>query len=400
MVMTYSQSNQSNREDTATAKDRMKHLLTDAMESTRDVRDQNALAAEMRILETVEVGVEAEEIIEKLKTVEKDSPKHIQRRVIHYFESLVDLDRNAFHAIRVFLNTDQELEYLNRLPGTKNDAPLRKGSFMAMVQPLPNIQQLRRPEFIMPQSMRLGMFEALYRIGGLEAEAILVEVLKTTARGIEVAHIDSYLSEMAPDKYVKPIVEAAYEILHSPPDMEDPSPVDKLTKAYLFAILVKYNDQRLIDLAKVNILDESGRLGATYAKYLVGALKADALPILFPLYRDNRLVNKWDRRALREMTIPYVGYSRDADELFKLAIDRAVKSEDKQAGHDLKLTLNAVMIFPKGERFDSIPIEVYKNRLDLIKWASFRLQDRQLHLNNAELFADHITKIILRKKRQ
>ncbi len=395
MVMTHNQPATPDREGPVTAKDRMEQLRSDANKRTREDRDQKAIGAGLQILDSLEVGIEAEEIIEKLKTVKIDSPKHIQRRIIHYFESLVDLDEEAIPAIQAFLNESVDLDFtkekfmlkylernnaslllsddsriqqrVNRSDVSDKDKP-GQVSFFKSLRPLPDLKRLIMPKFTLPYSMRFGMFEVLYRIGGKSAEDALLEALGKTVRGVEVALLDAYLESMMDGHNHRGFVlKAVKEVLADDPVIPDPTNIDHNSKLYLYSLLVKYNDKTQVNFAKKNIINSSGRLNPFAVKLLIASSGPDAMEHLHSLYTGGRLENQWDKRTLREMSLPYTGYNNHANNIMVQAIKDAQYRNDKYTEKDVILALNGAVLLPEGTDRFTVDLAVMENRLNLLK---------------------------------
>jgi hypothetical protein len=112
---------------------------------------------ETKVFESVDVGRSARELIENLKTVKANSPESIQRRSVHYLESLVDLGPKSVPAISAFLRERLDREFLTTrqalglqvTPFSKAEQ-LRRGITNPL--PRPNLNHVSSP------SLRLGCF--------------------------------------------------------------------------------------------------------------------------------------------------------------------------------------------------------------------------------------------------
>lgn len=79
-------------------------------------------------------------------------PNRQLKRLLHEFESLVDAGEAALPAIRAFLARNEDLEFQSGSPKGSRDG---------------NVPT----DFLLPPSLRLGLFDTLRRIGGPQAEA-------------------------------------------------------------------------------------------------------------------------------------------------------------------------------------------------------------------------------------
>src|SRR4051812_45676588 len=114
------------------------------------------------------------EIIEKLKAAKLGNSSRNIRIAIAQFESLIDAGTNALPAIREFLMQNQDVAYDSQGLGRS------KGSRI-------------QTDFVVPPSLRFGLFDAAKQIGGPDAEKLLGEVLSTTGRAVEVAYLATTL---------------------------------------------------------------------------------------------------------------------------------------------------------------------------------------------------------------
>ncbi|HUR59590.1 MAG TPA: hypothetical protein VM029_17865, partial [Opitutaceae bacterium] len=111
------------------------------------------------------------EILARLKAL-KVSPKQPQsiRQLIVELENLKAAGPAALPAIRELLSSGEDVDYDAAAKGNLRDGKVPS-------------------DFMVPPSLRLGLLEVVKNIGGAEAEALLVQELKTTGRGVEVAYL-------------------------------------------------------------------------------------------------------------------------------------------------------------------------------------------------------------------
>lgn len=149
---------------------------------------------------------------------------------------------------------------------------------------------------VMPISLRIGLIETLGRIGGLDAEAILVKTLRQTQVGVEVSIIDSQLTKLADDAehpYKDKVLSAAKYILLNPPDTTDavPGQLDSRAVGALWDILIRYKDTTFKDEAEKMLVTENG-LDRRALDYLTRVLEAQSVPILATVYYDANIENR------------------------------------------------------------------------------------------------------------
>ncbi|MBC8325587.1 MAG: hypothetical protein H8E27_08175 [Verrucomicrobia subdivision 3 bacterium] len=146
------------------------------------------------------------------------------------------------------------------------------------------------PQRVMPISLRIGLIETLGRIGGADAEAILVRTLKQTQVGVEVSLIDRQLTKLADGAehpYKDKVLSAAKYILRNPPDAANdiPGQLDMRAVGALWDILVRYKDTTFKDDAEKMLVTEEG-LNRRALDYLTRVLEAQSVPILATAYYD------------------------------------------------------------------------------------------------------------------
>jgi hypothetical protein len=290
--------------------------LSEALVQAR-ARANGVEIIETTVIESVK-GLSPREIIEKLGTVEANSPHFIQRRVVHYMEELLDHGPNAIPAIREFLAKKLDREYLTRkqtIVARIYSEEKRLSAMTVILRPLP------RPDlnFVWPPSLRLGLMVVLLQIGGDEAEAVLYQNLKKSASGAEIAWLDVILDRIRPGHYRDEVLEIAREIVSNPKKYELPDKgyLDLQSNQYLMGLLIKHRDTGLVELMRDKLVNDDGRLEGMPVRYLHGVLGSQSLAILYPLFRDRKVKEMWDRRALRDLMLRHVGIAPQADELFR-----------------------------------------------------------------------------------
>lgn len=149
---------------------------------------------------------------------------------------------------------------------------------------------------VMPISLRIGLIETLGRIGGLDAEAILVKTLRQTQVGVEVSLIDRQLTKLADGaehQYKDKVLSAAKYILLNPPDNTDavPGQLDSRAVGALWDILIRYKDTTFKDDAEKMLVTENG-LDRRALDYLTRVLEAQSVPILATIYYDANIENR------------------------------------------------------------------------------------------------------------
>lgn len=277
-----------------------------------------------------------EAIIEALQAMDQ-TDKRAKRKMVFHLESLVQWGDGALPAITAFMDKGIDMEFKpsgserdklrekedekvkkggdSKLKSAGKKKPSKDGKFRTGMawnyfRPFP------RPEGAIPATLRLGLLETAAYIGSETAEKLLLDVLGTTGRGVEVAYLEMLLQDMAPGKHLKKILEITREILANlPPLTDDAMSVDKETKGYLYAILVKYKDLVFVETAKTLLVTPDGKLDGYVLSYLRRVLGADAIPILQAVIQEDRLEEGVARYAIRDAALYYVGQSAQADRI-------------------------------------------------------------------------------------
>jgi hypothetical protein len=135
-------------------------------------------------------------------------------------------------------------------------------------------------------TMRMSMFDVVERIGGAEAEAILIENLEITARPAEIVHLDGNLERLAGDKYVKDILAAAKAVLANPPELDADMRADAGGTDALWGLLRKYEDDSFVDFAKEMLIDKDGKMHRPANDYLRQFLKDDIMKLYKEAYAN------------------------------------------------------------------------------------------------------------------
>ena len=331
----------------------------------KQLKQAQAKAGRVEVIETkIEVPIasalpSAESVIEKLTKLDA-SDKRTLRRAVYYLETLVDQGDAAIPAIRKFMAKDVDLDISASLSGRRSvkPQPNKKGDKKTVKKPKdPDKAERRasawnyfrpfpRMETDYPATLRLGLLEATHNIGTDQAEALLLEVLKSTARGIEVAFLELSLQELSPGEHLAKILKAARDILADMPALgEDAMEVDLQTKGYLYAILVKYKDLDFVETAKALLVTPDGSLDGHALSYLRQVLGADAIPILQTAISDNRITDGVAKYAVRDAALHYVGQNAQANQILmdvvREGLDRQVEGERFNWG-ELKVVYTAL----------------------------------------------------------
>lgn len=272
-----------------------------------------APAAPAPAVVTVTAKPDPEAIIARLLAFKSATPGQSQppnrqlKRVLHEFESLVDAGEAALPAIRAFLARNEDVELQGGTPKGSRDG---------------NVPT----DFLLPPSLRLGLFDALRRIGGAQAEALLADVLRTTARGVEVAYLARVLEEIAPGKHRDTAIAAAKDLLANP--VAEAAALDKNDRNYLYGVLAFFNDASQVAAAQGQLLAASGSLDRAALKYLERSLGEQVVPVVAQAYLDPRVTDPAVKEPLVRSALAFVGVNDQALQVFGQAVrDPALQGE-------------------------------------------------------------------------
>jgi hypothetical protein len=216
----------------------------------------------------------------------------------------------ALPVIQEFLKKNQDVDYSGDLINASGERISRSGASFAS-------RSVTRTDFIVPPSLRLGLVDVLEQVGTTEALQVLVEMLDTTGRGVEVAYIARVLQDEFPDQYRDNALKAAKDLLANPPKIDQPNRLDENSRAYLYSVLVMYNDTSFAEAAQNLLVSPEGRVDRQAMNYLSGALKDQAVPALYSAYKSERLTNATERSQILNTLLNFTGPSAQANEVFK-----------------------------------------------------------------------------------
>lgn len=309
----------------------------------RELREAKGKAGRVeQVTETVEVVKTVQktpkEILDKLMQLKPESTGNGRyatiREIIHHLESLSEIGPGALPSIRAFLKENVDVSYererqqqtdANGNPQTAggpggdrgNRGGPGGGGFGGPPPWANGGNELPRTEDYYPYSLRIGLFDVVKKIGGVEAETILAEALQTTGRGVEVAHLTQLLEDMAPNKYAALAISAAKDLLAHPLTIDNPTRLDEASETFLYAVLRKYNDTTFVPVAQQIAIQTDGRIDRSALGYLTGALKDQSVPMLYSMYNDARVTNNFDKMAIAGSVMNYVGMNATSDQMFR-----------------------------------------------------------------------------------
>ena len=261
-----------------------------------------------------------------------DEHRVLIRQVIRQFEEITSMGPDALPAIDRFL--DQGLDLL-----------LWENTSQITTRNWERGQIYLDPIF--PPSLRIGLFNSVRHIGKRngthiqECEQIILKVLSTTGRSLEVAYLALVLDDLSKDQHTDAYLQAAHELLldfyNKRPktadgilmaqDEREVSYLDRQNKWMLWNILRKNKDTTFMNQAKRELLFEYNRkekkdgqeievahtgIDRSVMGYLTGVLGKDAMPILRDVYETPNLDDRV-RSEIRKTAVNYIGVSEDSN---------------------------------------------------------------------------------------
>jgi hypothetical protein len=222
----------------------------------------------------------------------------------------------------------------------------------------------RPPDFVLPPSLRLGLFDLLRRIGGTEAEKILAESLARAGRGVEVAYLTEMLQEMAPNQYRDQALAVARGLLASTASFNSTSPLDRNHRDYLFGVLAFFGDTSFASEAQTQLVRADSQIDRGALKYLQQALGVQAVPIVAQAYQNPLLTNSAAKEPLARLALNFVGADVQANEFYQKTINDPLltKSHRKNLIEDLNQDG-----FPDTKNLTARDLPLIENRLALIE---------------------------------
>ncbi|EEF61649.1 hypothetical protein [Pedosphaera parvula] len=245
------------------------------------------------------------EIIANLKDPRLGTSPRGIRAAIYNLETLIAAGTNALPAIREFLAENKDIPY---------DFAGGKG-----------MKHSRLPtDFLVPPSLRFGLFDAAKQIGGPDAEKLLADMLQTTGSGMEVAWLAKTLQEMAPDKYRDTALAVARDLLTHP---VAGGSNDKYERDFLYGVLSTYNDASLVSQSQAQLIAPDGQIDRSALRYIQQTLGEQSLPIAMQAYNDPR-VDPAKKETLARIGLYYAGDNPQANQLFDAAVHNESLSVD------------------------------------------------------------------------
>jgi hypothetical protein len=287
------------------------------------------------------------------------------RQAIYWLEQLATAGPAAIPAIRDFLDRNQDIDF----------SPAGQGRGARGGVPA---------EFVIPPSLRFGLFDVLRQIGGVEAEKLLADVLGTTGRGVEVSWLARTLQEIAPNKYRDIALNAARDLL-ARPSTPSGSPLDRDEREQLFGVLSMYGDTSYVSTAQGQLLRADGSVDQSALRYLQKTLGPQAVSLAAQLYDDPRINNPASKEPLARLALNYVGADAQANEFYQRAINDMTLSNGHRKNLIEDLNQDG---FPDTKNLSARDLPLIDSRIALIEQLAPQAVDAVNKAAFAEAYKD------------
>src|SRR6185503_7131314 len=219
-------------------------------------------------------------------------------------------------------------------------------------------------DFVVPPSLRFGLFDVVKQIGGADGEKILADALTASGRGSEVAWLARTLQESAPNKFRDAALNTARELLARTQTGNATNPVERAERDQLFGVLAMYGDSSYVSAAQGQVLRGNGDVDRSALKYLQQSLGQQAVTMAEQWYNDPRLADPAKKEPFARVALNYVGADAQANEFYLRAInDMTLTPSDRK---NLIEDLNQDG-FPDTKNLSARDLPLIQNRLTLIE---------------------------------
>ena len=161
-------------------------------------------------------------------------------------------------------------------------------------------------------TLRTALFEVVSRIGGPNAEKILVGQLQVTASAAEIVELDRLLEKIGGDRFKAVVLSAVHEVLKTPPAADADAGEARAAEARLYRLLVKYQDKTFLEAAQAGLVDKEGRIQRGPMDYLTQVLGKEALPAMQQLLATGNLSDD-SKSEVRRFAQNFIGEHAVAD---------------------------------------------------------------------------------------
>jgi hypothetical protein len=290
-----------------------------------------------------------QEIIARLQTLRVApgaNAGQVTRQAVYWLEELAQAGPAALPAIRDFLALGL-------------DTDLDTSAFQGR-----GLRDRALLEWLLPPSLRFGLFEVVRRIGGADGESILADCLSRTGRGVELAWLARALQDVAPNKYREPALAAARALLAGPATLDSASPLDRSHREHLFGVLSFFGDAGYAGEAQAQLVRTDSQVDREALRYLQQTLGAQSVTIAAQAYQNPWLTNSAGKEPLARLALAYVGVDAQANTFYQQAINdpQLTQSHRKNLIEDLNEDG-----FPDRRNLAPRDLPMIENRMTLIE---------------------------------
>jgi hypothetical protein len=125
---------------------------------------------------------------------------------------------------------------------------------------------------------------------------------------------------MAPNQHRKAAVGVAHRLL-AQADPESSSPLDRVHREQLYAVLAFYQDTSYATVAQTQVVGADGKPDRGAIRYLQEALGVQAVPIAAQTYHDPRLTNSASKEPFARLALAFAGADAQADQFYAETIN-------------------------------------------------------------------------------
>ena len=242
------------------------------------------------------------ELIARLRSLKSAPAPRAARQAIHTFEELLYAGPAALPAIKECLARNEDFDFA----AAGNSSRGNRGGVA--------------DEFVLPPSLRFGLFDVVKQIGGENAEKLLAESLSTTGRGVELAWLARALQASAPNKYREEALSAAKSLLANSAALNSTSALDQGHREQLFSVLAMFGDTSYAAVAQSQLVQADGSVDRSALRYLQQTLGQQSVAVAVQTWNDARLTDVTKKEPLARLALNYVGADSQANEFYQKAI--------------------------------------------------------------------------------
>ena len=219
------------------------------------------------------------EILEELAGIQVSQGPDRRReefRIMSLLEQLGQCDQSSLPALRAFLASRRDVKY-----------------------------DTRNGKSLLPQSLRLAVFDIVRQVGGTDSAAIFKDALTSSVDGSEFRYLAQTLESQYPGTYRATTLAAAKNLLAAG-GITDPKDRNRI-----YDVLLQLNDTSYLPVARESMIQPDGRVDISALRYVQQALGEQSLAVAEQVLQDARVQDADSREALGRVGMTYVGSAND-----------------------------------------------------------------------------------------